>query len=134
MQQVVVGGERPRMDWQVTAHWPANLQWLMNRCWSPFPVVRPSFAVVKQVLQDILDGKETVPQLSETSKEIVDCKTPVSAARASLLQPLSRREARSKTVGSEREVEPTKEMFQGLKPLVSPKSGRQRAWSFGLKR
>jgi hypothetical protein len=62
MQQVVIAGERPKMDSHHTQFWPANLQWLMSHCWSAFPIARPSFSVIKQVLLDVLDGKETIPK------------------------------------------------------------------------
>ena len=62
MQQVVIGGERPKMDSSHVEFWPLNLQWLMKRCWSPFPAARPSFTDIKQVLQDILLSKEGIPE------------------------------------------------------------------------
>jgi serine/threonine protein kinase len=61
MQNVVIGGERPPMDSHHKAYWPMNLQWLLNHCWSPHPILRPSFSTILEVLQDILDGKESVP-------------------------------------------------------------------------
>jgi len=54
MQLVVVGGERPKMDHNHIGHWPLELQWLVNRCWSESPAIRPSFTVIKQTLYDIL--------------------------------------------------------------------------------
>jgi serine/threonine protein kinase len=63
MQQIVLGGERPKMDSQHIANWPMNLQWLMKRCWSSFPAVRPSFAVIKMVLKDVLMDKDAIPEM-----------------------------------------------------------------------
>jgi serine/threonine protein kinase len=62
MQQVVLGGERPRMDRDHTAFWPPNLQWLMKRCWSACASTRPSFTEIKQVLQDVLDDRGSIPE------------------------------------------------------------------------
>lgn len=61
MNKVILGGERPRMDSKHTADWPINLQWLMARCWSPLASLRPSFSDVKEILADILNGKESLP-------------------------------------------------------------------------
>ena len=55
MSLVVLGGERPKMDHRHTSCWPMNLQWLMKRCWSPFPTSRPTFAVIRETLQAVLD-------------------------------------------------------------------------------
>jgi hypothetical protein len=53
-KDVVLGGERPKMDYSHTAHWPVPLQWLMKSCWSADVGSRPSFSVVKQTLEEIL--------------------------------------------------------------------------------
>lgn len=137
MQQVVIGGERPKMDSHHTAFWPSNLQWLIQRCWSPFPVVRPSFAVIKQVLQDILDGKESVPHSASLAEEQEDDNPAVEAPSggfAALFQPASRRKARAGTTGTVVDIESPKEGFQGLRPLSKDSGGRARSWGFGLKR
>jgi serine/threonine protein kinase len=134
MQQVVIGGERPRMDAQHTAHWPANLQWLMNQCWSPFPTVRPSFTVIKHVLNDILSGEETVPQsladISEEKEQEASDHGSVEAPASGFgsIFPLSRKKPRSKT----HEVELPKDGFKSIKP--SAKTGRARTWGFGLRK
>jgi serine/threonine protein kinase len=59
--QVVFGGDRPPMDAKRTEYWPANLVRLIQRCWASSPGERPSFDVILEVLQDILDGNENVP-------------------------------------------------------------------------
>jgi serine/threonine protein kinase len=69
MNEVVIGGERPRMDKEHTHFWPANLQWLMKRCWGSFPSVRPDFSLIKRVLQDVLNQKELLP---DTVAEVED--------------------------------------------------------------
>jgi serine/threonine protein kinase len=138
MQQVVIGGERPKMDGVHTAFWPANLQWLMTRCWSPFPALRPPFSAIEQVLHDILDGNESVPQsladhpTEEQKGENVAIEAP-SGGFAGFFQPLSKRMERSGTVGSAVDIEPPKDGFKGLKPS-SGGSSRNRSWGFGLRR
>jgi Protein tyrosine and serine/threonine kinase len=61
MNQVVKGNERPKLDHSHTSCWPPNLIWLMKNCWSQYPVKRPTFTMIKQVLRDILCEKYTVP-------------------------------------------------------------------------
>jgi serine/threonine protein kinase len=144
MQQVVIGGERPPMTWQYTAHWPANLQWLMHRCWSPFPVIRPTFAVIKQTLQDILDGKETVPEMSSPVPNPAERNSVASppSVLSNLFLPLTRRSTRSKTVGSAAaaagDVGEAAAVATEEGPVLPksplPKAGRHRSLSFGLKR
>jgi serine/threonine protein kinase len=138
MQQVVIGGERPPMTWHYTSHWPANLQWLMHRCWSPFPAIRPTFAVIKQTLQDILDGKDTVPEMSSPMPNPAERNNVASppSVLSNLFMPLTRRTARSKTVGSTGDVEASAASKEGpvLPKSPLPKAGRHRSLSFGLKR
>jgi serine/threonine protein kinase len=59
--QVVFGGDRPPMDATLTEYWPANVIRLMQCCWASSPEDRPSFVVILEVLQDILDGNENIP-------------------------------------------------------------------------
>jgi len=61
MREVVMGGQRPAIDQANTSHWPMNLKWLITRCWADSRSDRPSFAVAKQVLSDILASKESIP-------------------------------------------------------------------------
>lgn len=72
--QVVYGGERPPLDAKRTEYWPANLIRLMQRCWSPSTQERPSFRVIAEVLQDILDGKENIPMSLELHSPKVSIK------------------------------------------------------------
>mgnify|MGYP005842990849 CR=1 FL=1 len=58
MSLVVIGGERPKMDSTRTAFWPLNLQWIMKRCWSPFPEMRPDFHAIRKTLLDVLEDRE----------------------------------------------------------------------------
>ena len=69
MSLVVMGGERPKMDSKHTSGWPMNLQWLMKRCWSPFPTSRPDFHMIRQTLQDFLDGKDSGPPNVSNSRK-----------------------------------------------------------------
>lgn len=54
MAQVVMGGERPRLDTANTSWFPCELQWLFRKCWSASPAERPTFASVKSSLEDIV--------------------------------------------------------------------------------
>ena len=54
MMQVVMGGERPRLDGHSTSWFPMDLQWLMKKCWATDPSERPTFEVVKATLEDIV--------------------------------------------------------------------------------
>ena len=56
LHQVVLGGQRPDLD--RSCCWPRSLRLLMERCWAESPSERPTFTVIKQVLSDILDGRE----------------------------------------------------------------------------
>mmetsp|Transcript_18689 Transcript_18689/g.30977 ORF Transcript_18689/g.30977 Transcript_18689/m.30977 type:complete len:475 (-) Transcript_18689:67-1491(-) len=51
MTQVVMGGERPKID---AHHFPMELQWLLKKCWSAKPEDRPSFVAVKKCLEDLV--------------------------------------------------------------------------------
>lgn len=52
MKQVVVNGERPKLD----SSWPPSFTDLLTRCWCKDPKVRPSFEAIKGEL-DILIGE-----------------------------------------------------------------------------
>jgi serine/threonine protein kinase len=54
MTNVILGGERPRMNHAHYLHWPMALQALIKNCWSSNPEIRPSFDVIKDVLEGIL--------------------------------------------------------------------------------
>ena len=53
-QQIVLGGERPKMDNSHTSHWPTQLQNLMKSCWTSDSNARPAFSAIKVILQDII--------------------------------------------------------------------------------
>jgi hypothetical protein len=128
MQQIVLGGERPKMDSQHIANWPMNLQWLMKRCWSSFPAVRPSFAVIKMVLKDVLMDKDTIPELvriqgegkegEETDESSAVIEPPIGGF-SGLFRP---QKIRSKTTG--------KPDAQAIKKP----SKRGKSWGFALRR
>jgi serine/threonine protein kinase len=77
MAQVVMGGERPRLDTASTSWFPCELQWLFRKCWSPIPTERPTFTSVKTSLEDIvetspksigntvMDGSDAPPDFSK---------------------------------------------------------------------
>ena len=141
MQHVVIGGERPPMDSQHKAYWPINLQWLMNHCWSPHPVLRPSFTAILEVLQDILDGKESVPaslcnqSLGKTSvNPAVDA--PVGGFAS--LFPMSRKK-RHETTGNivKSSDDPAAGNTHNHKSPTAKNNGtngRSRSWGFVVKR
>jgi len=54
MKDVIIGGERPKMDSNHVSHWPLDLQWLMKSSWSTDPDARPGFDVIADTLQNIL--------------------------------------------------------------------------------
>lgn len=54
MQQVVLEGERPKLDMSHTSGWPVNLQWLLKRCWSSDATARPTFTVIKDTLRGLI--------------------------------------------------------------------------------
>lgn len=56
MLQVVMGGERPRLDTASTSWFPMELQWLLKKCWSKDPLERPTFEAAQKCLQDIIGG------------------------------------------------------------------------------
>lgn len=51
MTNVIIGGERPKMDHSHTAFWPVYLQSLIKICWSSNPDERPVFEVIKTRLE-----------------------------------------------------------------------------------
>jgi serine/threonine protein kinase len=126
MQQVVLGGERPKMDSQHTSNWPMNLQWLMKRCWSSFPALRPSFAVIKMTLKDILMDKDTIPdvlriqtgeeQEEEEENPVIE---PPSGGFSGLFRP---QKSRSKSSGK-----------SDVQAIKKP-SKRGKSWGFALGR
>ena len=54
MQQVVSGDLRPPID----KSWPTELQWLMKKCWSYFSSHRPTWEVVIETLQEVMDDTD----------------------------------------------------------------------------
>lgn len=129
MQRVVLGGERPKMDSHHTADWPENLIWLMKRCWSPSACARPSFADVKEVLKDVLDSKEKLPNRlaslpSEGASEEHPEHCPKMVKPSGIAALFRSPRNRSKSIG--------KGTVDGIKR--PEKSGRSKTWSFSLLR
>ena len=132
MRQVVLGGERPKMDSQHTADWPSNLQWLMKRCWCKHPSARPTFADVKQVLKDVLNSMEKLPphlaslpsesalEEMEDEEDRNEMKSPVGGFAKLFSSPI-----RVRSVGKAPSM-------KDMKP--ESKSGRRKTWAFSLRR
>jgi serine/threonine protein kinase len=142
MQNIVIGGERPPMDSQHKAYWPMNLQWLMNHCWSPHPILRPSFSVILEVLQDILDGKESIPaSLCNQSLEKTNVNPAVEAPVGGFagLFPMSRKKRHETTGNIGRASDDNKDGHthdnNNVKsPTAKTNNGRSRSWGFVVKR
>ena len=143
MQQVVLGGERPKMNAQITGHWPENLKCLLKHCWAYDTSLRPSFAEIKVILQDMLNAKEDVSMsTAENPNGLVV--PPGIGFIGGLLHPLSRKKTRAKTTGSSSSESENgsdlsgdpaalaKEGIKGLKPPA--KAGRSRTWGFSQRR
>jgi Protein tyrosine and serine/threonine kinase len=54
MKEVVLSGERPKMDYGHVGHWPVELQWIMKSSWNSEPDARPSFDIIVDTLTNIL--------------------------------------------------------------------------------
>lgn len=54
MKEVVMAGERPKMDSSHVSLWPVDLQWIMKSAWSSDPDARPTFGVIVDILQKVL--------------------------------------------------------------------------------
>ena len=124
MQQVVLGGERPKMDGAHTAFWPSNLQWLMKKCWSEYVSVRPDFAMIKQVLKDILHGKDSIPSDMQDVEASEESAPQTPGKMGSFFRP-----SRSRGTSLGKLPEPS---FKNMTP--PEKNRRARSWGFGLRR
>jgi serine/threonine protein kinase len=74
MSNVIVGGERPKMDHSHTSTWPVRLQCLMKSCWTSNPPERPSFESIKNILEVVMlelseDHSERIRNRSVGSQE-----------------------------------------------------------------
>ena len=58
MSNVVLGGERPKMDSSHTYNWSIQLQQLIKSCWSAMPDSRPSFTEVRETLEKCLESTD----------------------------------------------------------------------------
>jgi serine/threonine protein kinase len=58
MSNVVLGGERPKMDSSHTHNWPIQLQQLIKSCWSDLPDSRPPFTEVRETLEKCLESPD----------------------------------------------------------------------------
>lgn len=58
MTNVVLGGERPKMDSSHTYNWSIPLQQLIKSCWSAMPDSRPSFTEVRETLEKCLESTD----------------------------------------------------------------------------
>lgn len=123
MQEVVLGGERPKLDSSHTTYWPSSLQWLMKKCWSQYTCVRPDFTTVKQVLKDILNGKHDVPPGQEDVESSEERVTQVGCKRSGFF-----RGSWSRNVSAGGAESHFKEMAR------PGKNRRARSWGFGILR
>lgn len=131
MQNVVIRGERPSMGQNHTAYWPLNLQWLIQRCWSDDPILRPPFSMIKQVLRDVLNKIEDVPDgLSTTSFRSSELST-VADAPPSRIKPMPKN-ARSVSAGEKKKVKPPSQGFSAMKP-ASGSHRRNKTWGLFIR-
>lgn len=92
MTQVILGGERPKMDHAHTAFWPVALQTMLCKCWSSHPEDRPSFDAIKATLEEVMAElsmvhNERARARSIGSKEDDSKKSPTSPGKK--IHPLS---------------------------------------------
>jgi len=127
MQLVVLGGERPKMDNAHTQYWPANLQYMLKKCWSSYSQTRPSFDTIIETLVSVLHEKSGIPPSlkGEDSESVSSEGTPADISPPSSFTNLFRpaKAVRSKTSGS-----PKPESSS------SSKNGRHRARSYVFRR
>lgn len=67
MRDVVIAGERPKMDAAHVAHWPLDLQWVMKSAWNSDPNQRPSFDKIAEVLTKVLQELDA-PKINMRSR------------------------------------------------------------------
>ena len=107
MTNVIVGGERPKMDHAHTLFWPNALQTLIKNCWSCRPEDRPSFDGIKDMLEGVM-------------------------TEVSMVQP---ERTRARSTGSQDETSKNKSPLSPVKKIRPLSSiGGLRARSLGLKR
>ena len=68
MKDVVIAGERPKMDGAHTNFWPADLRWLVTRSWSSDPEMRPPFTLILKTLGIVLEELELPQTKSNRSR------------------------------------------------------------------
>jgi hypothetical protein len=71
MTNVVLGGERPKMDNSRTAYWPEDLPWLIKNCWAEFSDQRPTFTAIKRCLEDMIKKLSSSPR-KERARTVFD--------------------------------------------------------------
>lgn len=159
MEEVVLGGDRPKLDPQHASHWPLNLQWLMKRCWSASPRVRPSFTLIKQVLKDVLDSRDSLPEGYEHElPEEPRVEELPAGGFGSLFRGGAKGHGRSKSTSTATALDHAKstrsssdgsstghnrskssggylsDAKDGSGAALSPRSRKTKVWGFGLKR
>jgi len=100
MVNVIIGGERPKMDHAHTANWPESLQGLIKKCWSSHPEERPPFPSIVSKLEKIMEELSVVhPERTRArstgSQEDHHQKSPLSQVKRLHLQGLGSLRARS---------------------------------------
>ncbi|KAI2506687.1 protein tyrosine kinase [Fragilaria crotonensis] len=88
MKEVVMGGERPKLDTASTSWFPVQLHWLIQKCWSPAPSDRPTFAAVKEALVDILNESPKTPGKFRRPRPVSIGEHPTSTGSKNLAVPL----------------------------------------------
>jgi serine/threonine protein kinase len=92
MTNVIIGGERPKMDHAHTAFWPTALQNMIRNCWSSRPEDRPSFESARKTLEEVTEQlsmvhPERTRARSTGSQEDGPKKSPISPVKK--IKPLS---------------------------------------------
>jgi serine/threonine protein kinase len=109
MQQVVLGGDRPRLDTSHTQWWPVKLHWVLKRCWSEDSSTRPSFTIIKETLEDLLECKKSCPEHPESDSKLSTSHPHAEHGFAHMMK-----QQRAATTG----ISPPPEGFAGMTPLA----------------
>jgi hypothetical protein len=137
MRQVVLGGERPKLDTSHTQWWPVKLHWVLRKCWSEDPSQRPSFAVIKETLEDLIECKKGVEKVEGGDDKGILLSTSHPVERDGFAALLSKNERHGRAVTTTEIIEPPPKGFGSIRPpskserasTVPNKSHRMRSLS-----
>lgn len=123
MAQVVLDGERPKLDSAHTSWWPVKLHWVLRKCWSEDPSQRPSFEVIQETLQDLIHDKKGL--LHGTHED--EPHAPVSDSTLSMSHPneghgfasMKKSDEHYERAVTSSVVSPPPHGFAALKPMVT---------------